>query len=68
MKEIGEQKLQLLLLQMNYTNVGSIVMLIALSVDGIVFRTLTLVKDFRQIEFLPKKREKRIQHQCDIYM
>ena len=37
-----------------------------ISVDGIVFRILTLVKNFRQVESQPKKREKRIQHQCDI--
>ena len=29
-----------------------------ISVDGIVFRILTLVKDFRYIEFQPKKRKK----------
>ena len=38
------------------------------SVDGtgIVFRILTLVKDFRQIESQPKKWGKWIQYQCDI--
>ena len=36
-----------------------------ISVDGIVFRILNLVKDFRQIGSQPKKGEK-IQHQCDI--
>ena len=37
-----------------------------ISVDGIMFRILTLVKDFRQIESQSKKGKKRIQHQCDI--
>ena len=38
------------------------------SVDAIVFRILTLVKDFLQIESQSKKREKRIQYQYDIQL
>ena len=34
-----------------------------INVDGIVFRILTL--NFRQIECQPKKRKKRIEHQCE---
>ena len=57
MKGIGEQELQLSLLQINCMNVGSAVMFIACA-DGIVFRILTLIKDSRQIKSQPKKGKK----------
>ena len=55
-----EQKLQLSLLQMNYMNNERWIHcnVYCISVDGIVFRILTLVKDCRQIESQPKKGKK----------
>ena len=58
MKEIGEQELQLSLLQTNYMKGWIHCNVYCISADGIALRILALVKDFRQIKSQPKKGKK----------
>ena len=58
MKEIGEQELTAVIVANKLYERWIHYNVYCISVDGIVFRTLTFIKDFRQIGSQPKKGKK----------
>ena len=59
MKEISEQETAAVIVANKLYELWIHCNVLCISADGIVFRILTLVKHFRQIESQPKKRKKR---------